>query len=443
MSWVRTFFICLFGALMTDTLKQKIKQISHELSIHQTALDNVSAYIFMKDREGRYTYANKMVRELFDSSLEEIIGQDDSAFFSLDDSDEITVNDTYVMVNGVTIEKEERNVIMETGEVRYYWTIKKPLFDENNKVIGLNGISTDITEQKQMQTNLKDNEQQLKTIINHVDAYIYMKDREGKFLFINDKTADLFGVKACEVKGKTTKQLLPPELADNFDILDHKILASEEKVEGEEVFSNELGTDKYYWSTKIPVKNEKGKLVSFVGFSTEITQIVEQRKEFKAQASTDELTGIANRRHFMSEAYTKQVSAIQSGSSMSVMIIDLDYFKQVNDSFGHHVGDAVLKEIACELTKNVRSNDLVARMGGEEFAVLLPCTSLHKAKLVAEKLRLKITSLVIPEKKDLSLTASIGVASCELHPEGVGTAMIKADEALYRAKRNGRNQVAI
>lgn len=427
---------------MADSLEHKINQISYELTIHQTALDNVSAYIFMKDLDGRYTYANKMVRELFNCSLEEIVGQDDSSFFSLDDSDEITVNDTYVMVNGVSIEKEERNVIMETGEVRYYWTIKKPLFDAKGKVIGLNGISTDITDQKQMQTNLRDNERQLKTIINHVDAYIYMKDREGKFLFINDKTADLFGVHASEVKGKTTRQLLPPELADNFDILDHKILASEEKVEGEEVFSNELGPDKYYWSTKIPIKDEKGKLVSFVGFSTEITKIVEQRKEFKEQAATDELTGIANRRHFMAEAYSKQASAIHKGSSMSVMIIDLDYFKRVNDSFGHHIGDAVLKEIAIELTQSVRSNDLVARMGGEEFAVLLPCTNLHQASLVAEKLRLKITSLVIPEKTGLSLTASIGVASCELHPEGVGAAMIKADEALYRAKHNGRNQVA-
>ncbi|WP_438463550.1 sensor domain-containing diguanylate cyclase [Marinomonas sp. PE14-40] len=427
---------------MADSLEHKINQISYELTIHQTALDNVSAYIFMKDLDGRYTYANKMVRELFNCSLEEIVGQDDSSFFSLDDSDEITVNDTYVMVNGVSIEKEERNVIMETGEVRYYWTTKKPLFDAKGKVIGLNGISTDITDQKQMQTNLRDNERQLKTIINHVDAYIYMKDREGKFLFINDKTADLFGVHASEVKGKTTRQLLPPELADNFDILDHKILASEEKVEGEEVFSNELGPDKYYWSTKIPIKDEKGKLVSFVGFSTEITKIVEQRKEFKEQAATDELTGIANRRHFMAEAYSKQASAIHKGSSMSVMIIDLDYFKRVNDSFGHHIGDVVLKEIAIELTQSVRSNDLVARMGGEEFAVLLPCTNLYQASLVAEKLRLKITSLVIPEKTGLSLTASIGIASCELHPEGVGAAMIKADEALYCAKHNGRNQVA-
>ena len=175
----------------------------------------------------------------------------------------------------------------------------------------------------------------------------------------------------------------------------------------------------------------------------EITARKLAEEEAKKLAHVDVLTGIPNRRRFEEFLRNQWRRSARMKTPISLAMIDIDHFKQVNDSFGHHVGDAVLKEIACELTKNVRSNDLVARMGGEEFAVLLPCTNLHKAKLVAEKLRLKITSLVIPEKKDLSLTASIGVASCELHPEGVGAAMIKADEALYRAKRNGRNQVAI
>lgn len=428
---------------MSDALDKTIKQISNDLLVHQTALDNVSAYIFMKDLKGRYTYANKMVRELFNCSLDEIVGKDDSQFFSLEDSDELTVNDRAVMDQGITIEKEERNVIMETGEVRYYWTVKKPLLDGDGKVIGLNGVSTDISEQKQMQKSLKDNERQLMTIINHVDAYIYMKDDQGKFLFINDKTADLFGVNASDVKGKTSKQLLPPELADNFDILDKEILSKGEKVEGEEIFSSEVSGDRYYWSTKIPIKNEQGKVTSFIGFSTEITKIMEEKKELEEQAATDELTGIANRRQFMALAYNRQNTAIRQASHMSLMIIDLDYFKGINDSFGHHVGDLVLKKVAWELAENVRKNDLVSRIGGEEFAVLLPDTNLEKARYVAEKLRLKIESLVIDEVEDnlINLTASIGVASCELVLEGVGKALIKADEALYKAKNNGRNQV--
>jgi len=430
---------------MSDALTQKIKLISKDLLIHQTALDNVSAYIFMKDLQGRYTYANKMVRELFQCSLDDIVGKDDSTFFSLKDSDELTVNDRIVMDQGISIEKEERNIILETGEERFYWTVKKPLFDETGKVIGLNGISTDITEQKQMQSRLKNSEQQLKTIINHVDAYIYMKDDQGRFLFVNDKTASLFGVEADDVKGKFSREFLPAELADNFDILDNKIIQEGVRVEGEEVFSNEVSGDKYYWSTKIPIKNEHGDVMSFVGFSTEITKMVEEKKELTEQALTDELTGLANRRHFMSAAYHQQGVAIQQGFKMSVMIIDLDYFKGINDKFGHHIGDLVLKVVADELSQSVRANDLIARIGGEEFAILLPNTRLEKARYVAEKLRMKIQNLLIKEidDEDIRLTASIGVASCELILEGVGKALIKADEALYRAKNNGRNQVAI
>lgn len=431
------------GDLMSDMLKQQIKQISNDLLIHQTALDNVSAYIFMKDLQGCYTYANKMVRELFQCSLQEIIGKDDSDFFSLKDSDELMINDRIVMTQGISIEKEERNVMLDTGEIRYYWTVKKPLFDDAGDVIGLNGISTDITEQKQMQTRLKNNESQLKTIINHVDAYIYMKDNQGKFLFINDKTAELFGVKAEDVKGKYSREFLPAELADNFDILDEEILRLGKKVEGEERITTENAEDKYYWSTKIPIKNEHDQVESFVGFSTEITQIVEQKKELEEQAATDELTGIANRRHFMSVAYNQQSLAIKHGVSMSVMIIDLDYFKRVNDKFGHHIGDLVLQKVAIELSANVRDSDLVSRMGGEEFAILLPDTSPKKAKRLAQRLCLSVERLVIPEIDDgqSNLTVSIGVATCELIPEGVGKALIKADEALYRAKNNGRNQV--
>jgi len=432
------------GDLMSDSLKQQIKVISNDLLIHQTALDNVSAYIFMKDLEGRYTYANKMVRELFNCTLNEIVGKDDSTFFSLKDSDELTVNDRIVMDQGVSIEKEERNVIMETGEIRYYWTVKKPLFDENGNVLGLNGISTDITEQKQMQSRLENSEQQLKTIINHVDAYIYMKDNQGKFLFVNDKTASLFGVESSDVKGKFSREFLPEALADNFDVLDEKVINGGVKVEGEEVFSNETTGDKYYWSTKIPIKNEYGEVMSFVGFSTEITKMVEEKKELKEQALTDELTGLANRRHFMSTAYHQQGVAMQQGFNMSVMIIDLDYFKGINDKFGHHIGDLVLKVVADELSQSVRNNDLVARIGGEEFAILLPNTRLEKARYVAERLRIKIQELFIKEIEGdgTRLTASIGVASCELILEGVGKALIKADEALYQAKNNGRNQVS-
>ena len=431
------------GDLMSDMLKQQVKDIANDLLIHQTALDNVSAYIFMKDLQGCYTYANKMVRELFQCSLQEIIGKDDSAFFSLKDSDELTINDRIVMDQGISIEKEERNVMIDSGEIRYYWTVKKPLFDEVGKVIGLNGISTDITEQKQMQTRLENNESQLKTIINHVDAYIYMKDDQGRFLFINDKTASLFGVKAQEVKGKYSREFLPAELADNFDILDEEILRLGEKVEGEEVISNENAGDQYYWSTKIPIKNEQGQVTSFVGFSTEITKIVEQKKELEEQAATDELTGIANRRHFMSVAYNQQSLAIKHGLNMSVMIIDLDYFKRVNDKFGHHVGDLVLKKVAVELSKNVRTSDLVSRMGGEEFAILMPETTPQKAQEIAQKICKNVERLMILEMDEgnSNLTVSIGVATCELIPEGVGKALIKADEALYRAKNNGRNQV--
>ncbi len=412
--------------------------IYQEIHLDQLALDNVSVYIFMKDLNGCYTYANKMVRDLFNCTQDEIIGRDDSYFFSLDQSNELAVNDRLVMDKGVSIEKEERNVIMETGEVRYYWTVKKPIYDSNGKIIGLNGVSTDITEQKRMQFSLTEKERLLKTIINNVNAYIYMKDRKGRFLFINDMTAELFGIQADEAKGKSTKDILPKEIADNFDILDEQVIRTGEKVEGEETVTNENGDDRFYWSTKIPLFDEVGQLSSFIGFSTEITKIIEEKKEFEEQAGTDALTGVVNRRQFMTVAYQKQQDALRSGTGMSVMILDLDYFKKINDQYGHHTGDKVLKVVAETLRNGVRQVDLIARMGGEEFAVLLPNTQLDEAIQVAEKLRLKIEKLNVD---NVQVTASIGVTCCALESEGLSKALIKADEGLYLAKHKGRNTV--
>ena len=112
----------------------------------QTILDTLDIAVYSKDREGRYTYANRMVRDLFGASLEEIVGKDDSAFFDLDVSNELRENDEEVMEAGVAVTRTEHDVIKETGEERVYLTVKAPLRDASGAVVGLAGVSIDITE---------------------------------------------------------------------------------------------------------------------------------------------------------------------------------------------------------------------------------------------------------------------------------------------------------
>ncbi|TAJ70487.1 MAG: PleD family two-component system response regulator [Phenylobacterium sp.] len=161
-------------------------------------------------------------------------------------------------------------------------------------------------------------------------------------------------------------------------------------------------------------------------------------------AVTDQLTGLHNRRYMAGQLEALMRRANQGGEPVSLLVIDIDHFKKVNDSFGHDVGDEVLAEFAVRLASNVRAIDLPVRLGGEEFVVVMPDTELEDARRIAERIRLHAAGApfrVMGGQELLSVTISIGVA-CSAGAEDTPTALLKrADEAVYEAKSRGRNRV--
>lgn len=164
--------------------------------------------------------------------------------------------------------------------------------------------------------------------------------------------------------------------------------------------------------------------------------------QLEKQALTDVLTGVANRRAFEIEAAHVLARAQRGGGTVTAGIADIDNFKRVNDQYGHPVGDVVLREIARIICKGARAADMVARIGGEEFGLLLPDATPAKALTLAERIREAVaaTPIVVNDKLQLSLTISIGLASID---NGLEDALSRADTALYRAKEGGRNRVEV
>ncbi|MCW2307270.1 PleD family two-component system response regulator [Rhodobium gokarnense] len=161
-------------------------------------------------------------------------------------------------------------------------------------------------------------------------------------------------------------------------------------------------------------------------------------------AVTDALTGLHNRRYLESHLATLVSQAVQRSKTLAVLMVDLDYFKAVNDTYGHDAGDDVLREFARRLRKNLRGIDLACRFGGEEFVVVMPETDLSLAVAVAERIRQKVAGepfLVNGGARALDVTISVGLAMLDHYDDTPQTILKRADEALYAAKRDGRNRV--
>ena len=172
------------------------------------------------------------------------------------------------------------------------------------------------------------------------------------------------------------------------------------------------------------------------------SQIMELNQKLEQKASSDALTGLLNR----TGAY-QRINAVASylfreQQPFALLLLDLDYFKQINDSFGHQTGDRILMELAAELQRNLRGYDCCARWGGEEFLVVLPDSSKESMLSVAQKILQGIRQLQMPAEWTQNLTASIGCYLC-LEPEAIDDSIRKADLAMYQAKAQGRNQLVV
>lgn len=171
------------------------------------------------------------------------------------------------------------------------------------------------------------------------------------------------------------------------------------------------------------------------------------RDNFQASiemAITDGLTGLYNRRYMETHLGALTEQAASRGKPISVLILDIDFFKSINDGHGHDAGDDVLREFALRIRKSIRNIDLACRYGGEEFVIVMPETDMGVATMVAERLRRKIATEPFPIQqgvKQLPVTLSIGIASLGADGDTAATMLKRADQALYRAKRDGRNRV--
>ena len=198
------------------------------------------------------------------------------------------------------------------------------------------------------------------------------------------------------------------------------------------------GTIKWILDNTVIVRDENGNITHYLGYLSDITQLKDYQQRLEILSQTDQLTKIKNRLHIDEILQKQYYRFLRNAEKCSVILIDIDFFKKVNDTYGHLSGDLVLIEFADILKKHIRNSDIVGRWGGEEFLIILPHTGIQKAKELANKLRELIINFTFTKIK--TITASFGISELT---NGIKIEQLldNADQALYKSKKNGRDQI--
>ncbi|MBF0166966.1 MAG: diguanylate cyclase [Alphaproteobacteria bacterium] len=296
-----------------------------------------------------------------------------------------------------------------------------------------------ISDQVEQKDRAKMELRKLSQAVEHSPSIVMITDRAGTIEYVNPKFSAITGWSSADVVGKTP-QILNSDLTPRE--IYHDMWAT---IQSGAEWRGELRSKKkdgsLYWArcSISSIFDEEGNLTHFVAVMEDITEYKQLQDELSRLATSDPLTGIANRRHFLNCAIDEIKRSHRTGLPISVIMLDADHFKRINDTFGHAGGDAALVALVNSVKGGLREIDIFGRLGGEEFGIILPGADLEMAVEAAERLRESLRHA----KTATPLTVSVGVSKIAPGEPTPDLALKRADEAVYRAKAKGRDRVEV
>ena len=269
---------------------------------------------------------------------------------------------------------------------------------------------------------------------------VLITDAQARIIFANVAFEEATGYTIDEVKGRTPALLRSDEHDEAFYAKLHRVLADGQDFRATFVNRRRDGSLYHAEQSISPICDESGRITHYVSVSKDISDRVDMEQALRHAATRDKLTGLYNRRHgehLLEEACRR---AQKRGGVLSLIVCDIDHFKQINDRFGHPAGDRVLSDVAHILRDSVRSGDAVIRWGGEEFVILLENCALEAAIDLGERIRNRVRAHQDAEVG--ALTLSLGLAG-RAQDESFEQLVARADAALYTAKRSGRDRLSL
>ena len=393
-----------------------------------------------------YTIQNKFIGEL------KISGKFSDTWnlsIAVRDDDKQLLQIMEKVVDNIT-EKEKQNIINNWIAVEYVESINYDIFFES---LGVSSIIIFIIwllyrKEKELKKELEVQNIIFDTILNTVENPMFYKDINGVYQNANKAFAEnILGLTRDELVGKKLSQLsgvIPAKNIAFYHEQDKKLYESKQNQTYETNVQLKNGLNIDFRIQKNLFYSNDGEILGYVGFMYDITTMKQREKELEIMASTDSMTKLYNRRYFTEVGDGLLKLAKREKTALSIIMLDIDDFKNVNDTYGHKIGDDVIISISNELKYISRDSDVVCRFGGEEFILLLPNTDINGAMIIANKIRKSIENRKIPldDKNSINVTVSVGVSIVDVDKDiNLEPSIKKADDALYRVKENGKNRV--
>jgi len=408
---------------------------------YRTILEKMEEGLFELDLKGNITFVNDAECRKLGYSREELTGMNYRQF-----QDENTAKKTRQIFSEVYKKEEpiqllDVEIIRKNGSKAFNEISVSLLKDKQGKATGFRGISRDVTVRRQMEEMIRQSEEKYRTIINEVDEWYFEIDLAGNVIFVNDAIVRSVGYPPERLIGLNYKSFTSEERSGEVFKIFRQVYETREPIKN---FPYEFvlpdGKITFFELSVFPKLDDQGKVVGFRGVGHDVTERKRTEEQLNYIATHDLLTGLPNRMLLMDRLKMATAQAKRNAQKLALMMLDLDNFKNVNDSLGHMVGDKLLKEISLRLTGRLRQNDTICRLGGDEFIILLPAIErVEDAVEVAKIILESFEQSFICNDHLINSSISIGIAIYPDDAQDIDALMKNADMAMYYVKAHGRN----
>jgi diguanylate cyclase (GGDEF)-like protein/PAS domain S-box-containing protein len=432
-----------FGLSRDITEHKKAEEaLRSSMALYHSLVQNLPQNIFRKDLDGRFTFANTQFCATIGRRLEEVLGRTDYDLFPAAMARKYQEDDRRIIKSGKTFETVEEHH-PPGRDMLYVRVVKTPIQDARGYVVGVQGMFWDVTDLHHAQKALESSEQRYALAAAGANDGLWDWDLRTGEVYFGPRWKSMVGFQEDEI-GKSPeewmKRVHPEDLEKLKTDLASHVLGKTAHFENEHRMLHKDGGYRWMLSRGIGVRARNGKAIRLAGSQTDITVRKRFEEQLAQQAFYDTLTGLPNRALFMDRLALAVTRARRRRSSMfSILFLDVDRFKDVNDSLGHLKGDLLLTSIARRLETCVRPGDTVARLGGDEFTILLDdMRDAADAVQVADRILEQMRMPFILEGHEVFATVSIGITP-GAHYDKSEDLLRDADTAMYRAKERGKN----